>query len=221
METEIKLGFKDKESMFAITEADCFSDFCLDTSKVSPVLLENTYLDTEDRKITSRGAMIRKRHYSGCGDDYYEFTVKYGGAVTDGLHQRYEWNVRSNTKNFRISEFKNLSSGSDDPDELLDKALDGVSDDELKELCSNYFYRTVYTFGFGDSIMEACFDCGKIENVSGDAVEPICELELELTSGDVVDLREMARFLIDETGCVPFDDSKYKRTIRLLDSGNK
>ena len=65
METEIKLGFKDKESMFAITEADCFSDFCLDTSKVSPVLLENTYLDTEDRKITSRGANDQKTSLFG------------------------------------------------------------------------------------------------------------------------------------------------------------
>ncbi|MCR4689023.1 MAG: CYTH domain-containing protein [Saccharofermentans sp.] len=219
METEIKLGFKDAESMFAITSADWFSDFCLDTSEKESVLLTNKYLDTADRKITSRGAMIRIRHYTSDEEDFYEFTVKYGGAVSEGLHQRYEWNVRSDNSNFNIAEFKKEARSEDDPDELLEEALEGVTDDDLSVICSNFFDRTVYMFGFGDSIMEACFDKGKILNSNNEQAEDILELELELKSGDVVDLKEMANYIIEETGCVPFNESKYIRTINLIDKG--
>ena len=219
METEIKLGFKDAESMFAITSADWFADYCLDPSEKESVLLANKYLDTLDRKAYSRGAMIRVRHYTSDEEDYYEFTVKYGGAVSDGLHQRYEWNVRSEDSDFKIEEFKKAARSSDDPDELLDEALEGIEDQDLSVLCSNSFNRTVYMFGFGDSIMEACFDVGKITGSNKEVSEDIVELELELKSGDVVDLKEMADYIIEETGCFPFNESKYRRTINLIDKG--
>ncbi len=219
METEIKLGFKDAESMLAITSADWFSDYCLDPSEKASVLLTNKYLDTPDRKISSRGAMIRVRHYTSDEEDFYEFTVKYGGAVSGGLHQRYEWNVRSDSSSFKIEEFKKQARAQDDPEELLDEALEGVTDDDLSVLCSNFFNRTVYMFGFGDSIMEACFDIGKILDGNNEQAEDIVELELELESGDVVDLKELADYVVNKTGCVPFNNSKYQRTIKLLDKG--
>ena len=93
METEIKLGFIDKESLLTVADADWFKAYCIDTGET--FLLENTYLDTNDLKVTSNGAMIRVRHYSGDADDFYEFTVKYGGGVSDGLHRRFEWNVKA------------------------------------------------------------------------------------------------------------------------------
>lgn len=68
-------------------------------------------------------------------------------------------------------------------------------------------------------MMEASFDIGKISG--GNKTEDICELEIELEAGDVVDLKEMAQFIVDNTGAVPYDQSKYMRAIRLLDSADE
>jgi len=218
METEIKLLFKDSQTLLGITGADWFSDYCLDTSPKKAIELKNTYYDTPDKKLVKRGAMVRVRHYDIDEDECYEHTVKFGGGVSQGLHQRYEWNVMTDKKYFKIADFKSNTENSDDPDELLDEALEGISDDELEPICSTEFERTIYTFGYGDSIMEACFDVGMIR--SGDKAEEICELELELTSGDVVDLKDMGDFIIEQTGCKPGSDSKFSRALRLAESGD-
>ena len=68
-------------------------------------------------------------------------------------------------------------------------------------------------------MMEACFDTGKRR--AGGKHEDICELEIELESGDVVDLKEMAQFIVDNAGAVPYDQSKYMRAIRLLDTSDE
>jgi len=108
--------------------------------------------------------------------------------------------------------------GDDDPEEILADALSGIKSEDLVALCSTVCERTTYTFGYGDSIMEACFDTGKIS--AAGRHEDICELELELESGDVADLKDMAQFIVDNTGAVPFDDSKYIRAVRLLDKAD-
>lgn len=219
METEIKLLFKNPEELLAITESEWFSDYCLDSVPREKDKLVNTYYDTPDRRLNAQNAMIRVRMYESDDDFRYEHTVKYGGGVVNGLHQRYEWNVPSDSKNFSYKEFIDSIQNNDDPVELLEKALEGVKEEELVPLCSVEFTRSLYTFGFGDSIMDACFDIGEMR--SGDLTESICELELELTSGDVVDLKEMAEFIIEQTGCVTFDESKYQRALRLHDSAAK
>ena len=89
METEAKLAFKDKESLYGSAGADFFRKLCIDDSTPEAVLLENKYLDTADLNISGRGGMIRVRHYSCSSEDYFEFTVKYGGGVSGALHRRY------------------------------------------------------------------------------------------------------------------------------------
>ena len=216
METEVKLAFKTAEEMFSIIEADWFKHYCLDTSERKSVTLNNTYFDTPDRKLSARGGSMRVRHY---GDDEdsnsYEHTVKFGGSVNNGLHQRYEWNYVTNSRKFKIDEFKRAVAESGDPADLLDEVLEGVNDDDIVPLASTVFERTTYMFGYGDSIMEACFDLGKIE--AAGKSEDICELELELESGDVVDLKDIAQYIVENTDAVTFDDSKFKRCLRLID----
>lgn len=214
MESEVKIAFSSKEQLFSIVEEDWFKDYCLDTSPKMSVNLDNTYYDTEDLKLSSRGASIRVRKYETEEGDRYEHTVKFGGGVINGLHQRYEWNVDSEKKDFNLQYFIRKACESDDPIELLTNALDGITEEDIKPLCSTVFERTTYTFGFGDSMMEACFDYGKI--YAGDKEEVICELEIELEAGDVVDLKEMAQFVIDNTDGEPFDKSKFRRCLDLL-----
>lgn len=215
METEVKLSFKDKESLFKFAKSDMFRGLCVNLRDVEPLLLENSYLDTTGMTISSRGAMVRVRHYSGEDLDEYEFTVKSGGNTSEGLHQRYEWNVKSDSGIFSISEFKLKSSGSDDPSELLDTVFEGISDEDLKVMCCNSFNRTVYELEISSSKIEACFDSGIIRGADPLKTEEICELELELIEGDVSDLNSLSEMFIKEADCHPLNNTKFKRTLAL------
>ena len=218
METEIKLGFADKESLYGVIGSDWFTEYCTDGTSGVSYILENSYRDTKDMKVSSRGGMVRVRHYAGGDDDFYEFTVKYGGGVEGGLHKRYEWNVKSETGVFAIGEFKK-NAADEDPVELLDELLEGISDTDLLELCRNSFRRTFLELRYGVSTMEACIDYGTIEDSEGQVREYICELELELVSGDVSDVQAMSEVIMANASCKPFDDTKYHRTIRYISKG--
>ena len=215
METEVKLGFKDKESLYKFAESDAFRELKCNCDDVSPVLLENSYLDTSDLKVSGRGAMVRVRHYSGQGIDEYEFTVKCGGKIEDGLHQRCEWNVKSDSGIFSILDFKNNADGSKDPVSLLDEVFEGVTDEDLKVMCCNSFNRTIYELYYGSSKIEACFDSGIIRGADPLKTEDICELELELVVGDVSDLNKLSEIIIRVSDCHPLDNTKFRRTLAM------
>ena len=217
METEVKIAYSSDAELLAITKEEWFTDYCMDEATPAVYELDNTYYDTTDRALSTRGAVVRVRTYKDAADDErYEHTVKFGGKVENGLYQRYEWNMKTSSSRFDIDEFKSKASRQDDPVEVLDEALEGLNADDLNALCRTQFVRTVYTFGYGDSIMEACFDIGKIE--AGDKSEAICELELELISGDVVDLKDMAAFILENTNGKVLNESKFQRALKLMDS---
>ena len=216
METECKLAFKSEEELFGILDADWFYNICMEHEKQEAVKLSSTYYDTPDRRMISRGGSIRVRNISDSDEEEetYEHTIKLGGKVDNGLHQRYEWNVKTFSKSFSKEEFLDGISRSEDPSDILMEALDDITDDDLEPLCKTKVNRTVYTLGYGDSLMEACFDVGKLS--AGDKSEPICELELELISGDVVDLMDMANYIVSKTNAEFSNDSKFKRCLKLL-----
>lgn len=216
METEVKLGFKDKESLYKVALSENFRKLLSDKSGIrEPVLLENTYLDTEDLTITNRGGAIRIRHYKGTSVDSYEFTVKYGGGTSNGLHRRFEWNVKSCDGKFSVESFINAATGGNDPYDLLNEVFKDITDDDLKVACFNSFNRTVYELRFNNSSIEACFDSGVIENSDGSKTDEICELELELIKGDMSDLDEVASMISEVAGCTPLDKTKYMRTLNI------
>ena len=216
MELEVKLGFSDKKSLTDFMSSDRFLKYCPEPEKASTSLLENSYLDTAGLTVTKRSGMIRVRHYSSDDDDRYEFTVKYGGGISAGLHRRYEWNVDSDNGVFSIEDFKRGAvSENDDSSELLEEAFKGVKDGDLSVVCSNSFTRTVYTLVFGKSTVEACFDSGFITGSSGTVAEEICELELELKEGNINDIKALSAIVIAEADCAPLDKTKYGRTLAL------
>ena len=219
METEIKLGFDSEKSLYDVIGSDWFAVYCIDPDSRITYLLENSYIDTSDMKVSSRGGMIRSRHYSGENDSFYEFTVKYGGGVEAGLHRRHEWNAKSVDGRFEIEKFKKDCSDSNEPLELLNEVLDGITDDDLELLCSNSFTRTTVKLKYENSVIEACFDYGTIEDSKGQIKEYICELELEILEGSVDDLNLMADVVRSHVKCEPFDDTKYHRTIKYIDKG--
>lgn len=216
METEVKLGFKDKESLYNVASSERFRGLCIKDPELSfPVLLENYYLDTKALTITKRGGAIRVRHFSGNDIDTYEFTVKYGGGTSKGVHRRFEWNVKSDKGNFSINKFVKDAADFGDPPELLDEVFKDIEDTDLYVICFNAFYRTVYELSYGDSKIEACFDNGRIRNADGSLTDEICELELELISGDTQDLDKLTAYLTEGLDCAPLNRTKYMRTLNL------
>ena len=216
METEVKLAFKDKDSLFRVADSEDFRKFCGD-SVPDTMLLENSYLDTEDHKILKRNASVRQRHVKG-SEDYFEETVKFRGGASGGLHRRFEWNVRHEGK-FSIEAFKSLAKENGDPVELLDIVFEGVENDDLIVLCFNSFERTVYELEYKNSHIEACFDSGIIKNSDGSKNDEICELELELIKGDEDDLNELSELVKSLYDCHPLDKSKFQRTLELAKRG--
>lgn len=216
METEVKLGFKDKESLYKVALSDAFRKLCPDNTGISdPLLLENTYLDTEELSITKRGGAIRIRHYKGASKDSYEFTVKYGGGTSKGLHKRFEWNVKSLDGKFTIDSFKSAATNGNDPYDLLNEVFKGITDEDLKVVCFNSFNRTVYELNYKNSTIEACFDSGLITNSDASKTDEICELELEMIKGDIEDLNEVTAILTEGADCSPLDKTKYMRTLNM------
>lgn len=217
METEIKLGFDNDKSLLDVLDSDWFKALCPDGQAVT-YLLGNSYLDTPELTISKRGGMIRVRHYCGADEDFYEYTVKYGGGAAEGLHKRYEWNLKSDSDKFSVGSFKANAEGND-PSQILEEALEGISDQDLILLCRNTFTRTTIALQYGGSVMEACFDRGAISDSEGVIRENICELELELISGDVSAIEHVSDIILANASCKPFDDTKYHRTIKYISRG--
>ena len=216
METEVKLAFKDKECLFSAVSTDWFKSRCQNPENL-PVTLENFYLDTEGGVLASRGVSFRKRHYTPSDTDFFEFTAKYKGEVKEGIHNHYEWNLKTTDGVLDIESFKLNAEG--DGISLLAEILKGIKSEDLVILCSNTFERTYYDFRYEGSTMEACVDYGGIKDSEGKTCDIICELELELKEGTVEDLESAKAKIIADLGGVPFNETKLARTLRAWRSG--
>ena len=216
METEVKLAFKDKESLFSAAGSDWFRSHCKDPES-SPVTLGNFYLDTPLRELASRCVSLRKRHYTSETVDFFEFTAKYRGEVKEGVHNHFEWNLKSSDGVLDLEAFKRNAVGDDLG--LLEEVLDGITDPDLTVLCSNTFDRTYYDFSFGESTMEACIDYGEIKDSNGNPKDLICEMELELKNGSLEDLEKARSEIVSRFGAAPFDETKLYRTLKASKYG--
>lgn len=218
METEVKLAFKDKESLYSAASSGWFTAHCKgEDGKL--LTLENYYLDTDDMLLGSRGAVFRKRHFKGNGVDSYEFTAKSVAGVREGVHRRYEWNVDSLDGTVDIELFKTEARKQPDDPAVLEELLSGITDDDIGVLCSNTFERSTYEFSYGGSLMEACIDYGEIKDSEGKTCDIICEMELELLKGTAEDLEAAKTFIMSNTECLPFDIGKFERTLRASGKG--
>ena len=220
METEVKLSFNNKESLFDAVSKDSFRKY-LNGNSYYAATLENRYLDTDEMLLNKRSGALRIRHIIDNKLNSFEFTVKYGGGSADGLHKRYEWNMRSDNDDFKIEDFRKFAADTEDSDpvEMLDVLFEGIKSDELKILCSNTFDRTKYILETADSKIEACLDSGIIKSSDGLKTDEICELELELISGNPDDLSIISSEIMKDNDCKPLDRTKFKRTLDLAGRG--
>lgn len=143
--------------------------------------LHSAYYDTPDLELHRIGMALRIRRD---GKRWIQ-TLKGGGSVHAGLHVRNEWETMVPVA--RLDFERLVECGAPRfPPKLRSR---------LQRIFSTDFVRTTYDLTYEGSEIELCMDVGEIS--SGDASCPISEIELELKSGESVQLFNFALALID------------------------
>lgn len=158
--------------------------------------LRNTYFDTAELDLLQRKIGLRIRYL----EQRRLQTLKTSGQSIGGLHQRQEWEVEVD---------------SDTPD--LSKIPESLSlqlSSPLLPLFTTDFKRMQWDIQYGDSLVELVLDQGKI--ATDQATIPLCEIELELKSGNPTALYELALNLLDHVPLQLENRSKAARGYQLF-----
>ncbi|OEE89205.1 adenylate cyclase [Enterovibrio norvegicus FF-162] len=165
--------------------------------------LGNIYYDTPDFLLRKHDIGLRVRRY----DDVFVQTLKTAGRVVAGLHQRPEYNAELESPVPDLS----LISADAWPDGLDVDALSA----NLFPLFSTDFERQQWLLAMPDSSqVELAFDSGEVTTKDG-GYDPICEVEIELKSGQTDALFVLARELAENGGLRLGNLSKAARGYRL------
>ncbi len=173
----------------------------------APQTLTNIYFETADNRLRQNDIGLRIRGYDG----RYEMTVKTGGKVVGGLHQRPEYNVDIDSDKLDLARF---------PADIWPEGWDiEALQAELHPLFRTDFTREKWVITYGESEIELALDQGTISSNSADKAvelsEPLSEIELELKQGNQADLLALAAELAQIGGLRQGNLSKAARGYHL------
>lgn len=204
-ETEIKFVLKDnplptlKETVFPALKENKVS--IKDNGQLD---LVNDYYDTSDHVFQQHKIGMRVRGANG----QYEQTVKTNGEVSGGLHRRLEYNVPLATVDPDLTLFEDVQW----PDGFTVEQLNS----QLEMQFGTHFARTIFDIEYDDATIELVFDNGKVVAPSVQHESTICEIELELKSGELSRMFELAYQLADALPLRLSDVSKAAQGYQLL-----
>lgn len=167
--------------------------------------LHTRYFDTPTRQLAQHGMALRLRR---AGRQWWQ-ALKTGDSEA-AMSQRgeWEWPLAEGHLSFAL---------------LRDTPLARVADLDalrhtLREVFATRFRRETWLLRLSDGTQLAlCIDTGQVR--AGRHAEPICEVELELRSGDAGALLGFARELSDVITLVPLARSKAARGHALAEHG--
>ena len=133
-------------------------------------------------------------------------TVKTEGRVSAGLHERPEWECETTKDTFAFDRIADPPLRELFADPHLQHALHPVFVTEFSRT------RRMLELPSGD-VVECSLDRGEIR--AGEKRLPICEVELELKSGDPTCLSDLALRLRETLSLKPENVSKAERGYRL------
>ncbi|MCO4797837.1 MAG: CYTH and CHAD domain-containing protein [Colwelliaceae bacterium] len=163
--------------------------------------LSNCYYDTAELALRHLDMGLRIRICDG----HIEQTIKTAGVVIGGLHQRPEYNVDLDTSFPQLTLFPQDVWSNDLNIEKLQT--------QLIPLFNTDFTREIWLVSIEGAEIELAFDRGEISS-DGRSFD-ICELELELVSGDKDALFSLAQLLSHDLSLRPGMQSKAARGYRL------
>ena len=177
VETELKLSIK-PEHMEMLRRLPLLRQLAV--GRAVNRKLYSAYFDTPDLVLHDHAMALRLRR---SGRQWLQ-TLKGGGGVKAGLHQRSEWEMPVKGEALDLDAIE--SAGGVLPRGIRDK---------LQPLFVTDFSRNLRVLHFEGAEIELCLDSGEIR--AGRRKRPISELELELRSGDPGKLFKLAQMLLD------------------------
>jgi triphosphatase len=152
----------------------------LSSSRARTLKLFSIYYDTADLELRRRAMALRLRRV---GKQYLQ-TLKGGGQVSAGLHQRNEWETPVLSEQLDFEALKACGG-----------ELPGGVRTRLQPVFVTDFSRNVRLLSFEGAEIELCMDSGEIR--AGQSSCPISEIELELKAGEPQQLFKLALALLD------------------------
>lgn len=163
--------------------------------------LTNIYYETKEQTLRQYDMGLRVRGYG----ERYEMTLKTAGQTVGGLHQRHEYNIALPDKQLDIALL---------PNEVWPEHCDVATlQYQLNPLFSTHFQREKWRVSYHNSEIEVVLDSGEV--CASHLAEPLCEIELELLSGQRDTLLDFADELSQLGGMRLGSVSKAARGYRL------
>lgn len=199
LEQEIKLRVlsEDKLDLSALSWLTGFAD-----GKIETYHLMNTYFDTADNQLLKQDLGLRLRQK----DEAFLQTVKTAGIAINGLHQRDEWEYE-------------LESADWDLEKLQQTPLAPIINNAdlwatLQPIFTTDFVRETLQISLpGNTIVELAYDRGQV--ATGELVDTIHEIELELMTGSVEQLKKLATLVCSQLEVRRSNSSKAQQGYRL------
>ncbi|WP_321927917.1 CYTH domain-containing protein [Paraburkholderia guartelaensis] len=174
----------------------------------SAIRLENIYFDTPALALARAKSALRLRR----APEGWLQTFKTVGVAQNGLHARHEWEMPVAGEALEVDRLLHECDEAGVSTALSDAAAN------LIPLFRTDFTRTLWTLEVDGAQVEAAVDQGEVTAaVNGETRHtPICEIELELKSGDEAALHTLAAELAQALpGLAPDDVSKAQRGYKL------
>lgn len=172
----------------------------LSTGRASTRKLYSVYFDTPDLQLHHARMALRLRRV---GTQWLQ-TLKGGGGVQAGLHQRNEWETPVATEQLDFAALEEIGAGP------LPQSLRK----QIQPLFVTDFTRSIRMVQFEGAVIELSLDSGEIR--AGKSSHTISELELELKSGEPLQLFRLALALLDIVPLEIEPTSKAEYGYRLL-----
>lgn len=169
--------------------------------------LSSTYFDTPALRLKALGMELRVRR---TGRVWIQ-TLKAGDHATAGLHQRQEWETRVDRLRPDLEALAALVGAGSKWQKVLSSPTLAQG---LVPIFTSVFRRTVWPLHLPNgTLVELALDQGELQQ--GDVREPLSEVELELISGDPLELFDFALQLQDKVPLRVGNLSKSERGYAL------
>jgi len=201
----MKYRIKDKETAKNIWEDEYLLSIEEKGSR-EKVYMKAAYFDT-DNFILSKNDIAFRIRIEGTR---IVASLKWKGTSDEGLHKREEINVPVNEETCFLKPdpeiFKESEIGRD--------TIELIQGKPLHSILETRFLRSRMRIDTGISICEVAIDEGEIVTDFGNL--PICELEIELFSGEQEDVIQIGKTLAEKYQLTVESMSKYARGWNLL-----
>jgi len=204
IEVELKYKIPDKDAAESIWRDPVLAGIHSPETR-KEMLFKAAYFDTDDGVLVKNHIAFRVR----LEGSRVVATLKWNGKNEGALHIREEINVPIDGETCLITPDPKIFKESEIGQQMI-SLIGGKQLISIMEVC---FFRRSVRIDIGESIVEASIDVGEIIADSGS--HPICELELELFSGNRDDLFSLGQTIAESYYLVPEERSKYARGLAL------